>query len=204
MFFDIGSNIGKWALANVDSCDKIISVEASPITFKRLEANCNHDKITLLNYAVCNNKGEDITFYQAEADTISTINKEWLASETSRFYNYAYTEIRCKTITIDKLIEIYGVPDLIKIDVEGGEYECVSSLTQKVKLLCFEWASETNAITLNCLDYLLDLGYNQFCIQPGDDYTFRPQDSDYRDISAIKNMLMATVPKTDWGMMWCK
>ena len=204
MFFDIGSNIGKWALANVDSSDKIISVEASPITFKRLEDNCKHDKITLLNYAVCNNNGEDITFYQAEADTISTINKEWLACETSRFYNYAYTEITCKTITIDKLIEIYGLPDLIKIDVEGGEYECVSSLTQKVKLLCFEWASETNTITLNCLDYLLDLGYTQFCIQPGDDYTFRPTDGDYRDISVIKNTLLATVPKTDWGMIWCK
>lgn len=33
MFFDIGSNIGSWALANIDYCDKIISIEASPITF---------------------------------------------------------------------------------------------------------------------------------------------------------------------------
>ncbi len=32
-------------------------------------------------------------------------------------------------ITINKLIECYGVPDLIKIDVKGGEYECISLLT---------------------------------------------------------------------------
>ena len=50
------------------------------------------------------------------------------------------------TITIDKLIQEYGTPELIKIDVEGGEFECLSSLTQKVNNICFEWASETNDI----------------------------------------------------------
>ena len=124
MYFDIGSNIGKWSLSNINLCDKIISVEASPITFNRLVNHCKHDKIILLNYAVCN-QAEDITFYQADIDSLSTINKEWLTAETSRFYNHHYTEITCKTITIDKLIERYGLPDLIKIDVEGGEYECI-------------------------------------------------------------------------------
>ena len=32
MFFDIGSNISKWTLANIDQCNKIISIEASPKT----------------------------------------------------------------------------------------------------------------------------------------------------------------------------
>ena len=40
MYFDIGSNIGKWSLANINQCNKIISIEASPITFKRLVNNC--------------------------------------------------------------------------------------------------------------------------------------------------------------------
>jgi FkbM family methyltransferase len=50
MYFDIGSNIGSWSLANIKSCDKIISVEASPITFTRLVNNCKNDKIILLNF----------------------------------------------------------------------------------------------------------------------------------------------------------
>ena len=129
MFFDIGANIGSWSLMNINSCDKIISVEASPITFNKLKHNCKNDKIILLNYAVCNNNCNDITFYHANLDTVSTINKNWLTNDTSRFYNYPYTEITCKTTTIDKLIEQYGLPDLIKIDVEGGEYECIASLT---------------------------------------------------------------------------
>ena len=107
MYFDIGSNIGNWSLANINQCNKIISIEASPITFNRLVNNCKNDKIILLNYAVCNNNCNDITFYQAECDALSTINKEWLTTDTSRFYNYHYKEITCKTITIDKLIEQY-------------------------------------------------------------------------------------------------
>jgi FkbM family methyltransferase len=204
MYFDIGANIGNWSLANINQCDKIISVEASPITFKRLENNCKHDKIILLNYAVCNNNGNDIIFYQAENDVFSTINKDWLTHTASRFYNHPYTEIICKTISIDKLIEQYGVPDLIKIDVEGGEFECVRSLTQKVKLLCFEWASETNAITFNCIDYLFNLGYTQFFIQMEDYYSFRPQDNYFYDISTVKIKLLNTKLKLDWGMIWCK
>jgi FkbM family methyltransferase len=204
MYFDIGSNIGSWSLENINLCDKIISIEASTITFTRLVNNCKNDKIILLNYAVCNNNDDDITFYQANCDLLSTINKDWLTKDTSRFYNHPYIEITCKTITIDKLIEQYGMPDLIKIDVEGGEYECITSLTQKVQMLCFEWASETNVITFKCIDYLLNLGYTQFYIQNGDNYLFRPQDNDFYDIYTIKTKLSNTIPKEDWGMIWCK
>jgi FkbM family methyltransferase len=204
MFFDIGSNIGNWSLANINQCDKIISVEASPKTFIKLVNNCKNDKIILLNYAVCNNNCNDITFYQAESDVLSTVNKDWLTKDTSRFYNHPYTEITCKTISIDKLINQYGLPDLIKIDVEGGEYECICSLTQTVNLICFEWASETNSITFNCIDYLFNLGYTHYYIQNEDNYIFRPQDNDYYDIFTIKTKLLNTIPKQDWGMIWCK
>jgi len=204
MYFDIGANVGKWSLANLSQCDKIISVEASPITFQRLAQQCKHNNIVLLNYAVCNNSGQDITFYHAESDTLSTLNKQWLTAESSRFYNQRYTEIKCKTITLDKLIEQYGLPDLIKIDVEGGEYECISSLTQKNKLLCFEWASETNAITFKCLDYLHSLGYSHFYLQMQDHYTFRPLDNAFYDMATVNTKLMSTLPKQDWGMVWCK
>jgi FkbM family methyltransferase len=204
MYFDIGSNIGKWSLSNIESCDKIISVEASPITFGRLVEHCKHDRIVLLNYAVCDNSGKDIAFYQAECDTLSTINKDWLSDDTSRFYNYPYSVITCKTIGIDTLIEQYGLPDLIKIDVEGGEFECIRSLTQKVNLLCFEWASETNMITFNCMDYLFGLGFTQYYIQREDNYLFRPQDNAFYGIQTAKTKLLGTVSKVDWGMIWCK
>lgn len=205
MFFDIGANVGDWAKANIHKCNKIISVEASPITFDRLVNNCKDDKIVLLNFAVYNNNGEDITFYHATNHSeISTTNIDWLTSDTCRFYNQPYTQITCKTITLDKLITMYGMPDLIKIDVEGGEYECISSLSQKVKMLCFEWSSETNNITFKCVDYLSKIGFTEYYIQYEDRYTFAPSDTDFYDISLLKSELEHTIKKLDWGMIWCR
>lgn len=204
MFFDIGANIGNWSLANINNCEKIVAIEASPNTFNRLINNIgNNNKITCLNYAVCKSKDDYITFYESSADTLSTINKNWLVSEKSRFYNQTQiTEIKCKTISIDKLIEMYGIPELIKIDVEGGEFETITSLTHKVNNLCFEWASETNDITFKCLNYLESLGYNNFSIQYEDYYTYRPQN--YTDKETIIDFLNKTTPKREWGMIWVK
>lgn len=203
MIFDIGANIGRWTLANLDTTDRIIAVEASPITFSKLVQSCTHPNVTLLNYAVCANNGEDITFYHAVYDTLSTLNKEWLSSESSRFYNVPYHEIRCKTITLDRLIEEYGVPDLLKIDVEGGEYDCISSLTRKANMICFEWASETNAVTFKCIHHLIGLGYTKFYIQNEDEFTFRPKVDDFYDSQTTIERLEKTIPKHDWGMIWC-
>ena len=201
LFFDIGSHIGLWSIANMPNAKTIVSVEASPTTFKQLVKNISENKnIVALNYAVCNNNCQDITFYEAEANTLSTLNKEWLTSSESRFHNMRYGIIQCKTTTIDKLIESFGMPELIKIDVEGGEYDCVSSLTKKTKSLCFEWASET----IKCLDYLHELGFTHFYIQYKDDYTFRPSVQLYTtDMNKIKQELSNTIPRDHWGMIWC-
>jgi FkbM family methyltransferase len=204
MFFDIGANVGNWSLTNINNCDKIISVEASPNTFNRLVNNThNNNKIITLNYAVCNSDEEFIEFYNCSADTLSTINRDWLDSDKSRFYKqFNYNVIKCKTISIDKLIEMYGIPELIKIDVEGGEFQCLSSLTKKINNICFEWASETNDITFRCLDYLEMIGYTEFAIQFEDNYTYRPQL--YKDINFVKEQVNKTTPKKEWGMIWAK
>jgi FkbM family methyltransferase len=203
MFFDIGANIGEWSSHNVHLTDKIIAVEASPNTFKKLQHNIQkNNKIICLNYAVCNNDNKDITFYECEHDTLSTVNVDWLNDPKSRFYNYRYTTTNVKSVTLDSLIKEYGKPDLIKIDVEGGEYSCLQSLTTKVPLLCFEWASELNDITFNCLDYLYKLGFTDFFIQYEDNYNFRP--TTFISIDDVKNILNNCRPKQDWGMIWCK
>lgn len=205
LIFDIGSNIGNYSISNINKCNKIISIEASPNTYKRLIDNTKiFKKIIPLNYAVCNNNCNKIKFYEAKADVLSTINKDWLTNINNRFYNQPYNEIICDTITIDLLIKKYGMPSLIKIDVEGGEYECISSLSQKVPLLCFEWASETNNISIKCLNYLIKLGFTQFYIQYSDNFNFRPSNSYFKNYEFIKNELLKTINKKDWGMIWCK
>jgi FkbM family methyltransferase len=195
-------------MANIQSCDTIIALEPDPDTFIRLQQTTrDHPNIQCMNCAATSQypAATEIVFYKCSTEhTISTINPEWLASETSRFYGEPYTKTVCNAISLDRMIELYGVPDLIKIDVEGGEYDCVCSLTQKVDQLCFEWASEVNHITFQCLDHLQTIGFTQFYVQYGDDYTFRPTETEYFNADITKYILSQTVPKDHWGMMWCK
>ena len=207
MIFDIGANVGRWTLANIHFDDTIVCVEPDSTTFGTLLHNVQHNpKVQCINYAVCKNvksDNNDITFYKCHYDVLSTLNKEWLTSPDSRFYNTPYETITCKTITIDAMIAQFGVPSMIKIDVEGGEYECISSLTQKVDVLCFEWASELNDVTYKCMDHLSTLGFTKFCVQYEDHYAYRPPESLYTTLSIVKEELSRTTPKEHWGMVWC-
>lgn len=204
MYFDIGANIGKWSLTNIDNCDKIIAIEASPLTYSTLVNNCaKYSNIITLNFIVCNDKDEKKLFYHSFYDTLSTTNINWFIDITSRYYNVPYVKLECNTISIDNLISKYGMPDLIKIDVEGGEYDCISSLNHKVKLLCFEWTSEMKEIAYMCLDHLYTIGFRHFYVQYEDNYTFRPSILP-NNIFIAKQILKFTRDKIDWGMIWCK
>jgi FkbM family methyltransferase len=201
--FDIGANIGRWAIANSNDFNKIISVEASKNTFIKLSENIKqYNNIVALNYAVCSSSDEYVNFYYAESDVLSSLNEKWVNGSESRFKVNYTTEI-CKTISIDKLIEQYGLPEFIKIDVESYEFDCIKTLSKKIDILCFEWASENLDVALNCLNHLYKLGFTSFYIQMNsDEYKFRPYT--YTSINNVKNILINTTPKSEWGMIWCK
>ena len=130
-----------WAIGQKPKYYKIICVEASPQTFAKLQKICQHDRIELLNFAVCNNAvGQDVTFYEADFDTISTLIESWLKDESSRFYKACnYHKIVCKTIKFDDLIVQYGKPDL--------NLKVVNlSASRFFDLLCFEWAAESREV----------------------------------------------------------
>jgi FkbM family methyltransferase len=202
--FDIGANIGNWSLSNINNYSKIITVEASPSTYNKLLNNTkNSSNIIPVNKAISFQTGV-IEFYEAQNDVFSTTNKDWLCDPNNRFYGHPFKTINVQTLTLDELIDIYGIPDLIKIDTEGGEYNTIRSLTKKVDNLCFEWASETKEINFNCLDYLEQLGFSKFYLQMEDNYTFRPNINEYIDKETIKKQLLNTINKKDWGMIWCK
>jgi FkbM family methyltransferase len=208
IIFDIGANIGNWSLANVEKCDRVVAVEASPSTYQLLLESCgNHPKIQCVNAAVCHSQEKEITFYQCRNyNTLSTLNRDWFDDPQSRFYQLEYDAITCPTVSIDQLITRYGKPSFIKIDVEAAEYICLQSLTQAVDLLCFEWASETDAITQQCLDYASKvLGYQRFYLQFCDDpYDSRPPSDAFYSLEVLREKLAQTVPRQDWGMIWVK
>lgn len=203
--FDIGANVGAWSLANSDPSKRIIAVEASPITFETLRGRvAAHANIIPLNYAVSSDTSEFATFYHcARADTLSTLDLDWIKSEKSRFANYhaGMKTFNVPIISIDKMIATYGIPDLIKVDVEGAENIVIRSLTQKTPQLCFEWAAEWRDKYKEVVLHLSALGYTKFHVQIMDNYTYTP-DSYNLSSDDILAYLDNAKDKVDWGMIW--
>jgi hypothetical protein len=203
LIFDIGANIGRYALSNYYPSHTIICVEASPLTFKSLCNNTNKYKnIKCLNFAVTNSSEDYVTFYDCPTiNVLSTVDKAWLSDTSSRFCGTPYNQISVPTISIDKLIDTYGVPNILKIDVEGAENIVIKSLSKKINMLCFEWATEWNNKTFECIDHLHMLGYDKFHLQMEDSYTYRPSVFEY-SVDQLKKKLENTKNKIDWGMIW--
>ena len=110
--------------------------------------------------------------------------------------------IEVKTMSIDSLIEKYGIPDLLKIDVEGAEDQVINSLSMKVPILCFEWAAEWRNCINTCIDKLIGLGFTKFDVQNADEYSYRPASFNFSG-EGVKNLIKDAKDKEDWGMIWC-
>jgi hypothetical protein len=115
--------------------------------------------------AVSNKNGERLKFYEAEEDGLSTLNKDWLTVESMPYAGKPHREVEVNTITIDALADTYGKPDLIKIDVEGAEWQVFKGMTRKYETICFEWTFETMREHEEQLDYLYELGYREMAAQ---------------------------------------
>jgi FkbM family methyltransferase len=174
LIFDIGYNEGEFTEVCFGKYPNasVIAVEANPNLCVNPKRNFSLNyNFLLLNNLVSNVVGDAIDFYISPyASGVSTASTEFI--KNSRFTkgsknveanSIQWNEpIKVESVTIDSMIERYGIPDLIKIDVEGYEYTVLSGLTQKANDICFEWHEEEKDSLYKILDHLQSIGYTQF------------------------------------------
>ncbi|MCG9793885.1 FkbM family methyltransferase [Flavobacterium algicola] len=162
VFYDIGANFGNRIEAIIDTDITIIAVEPQVECIKFLRKKFGN-KIILLQNGLGSKKEIMKMHIAPNANILSSFSTEWINStkKSGRFDNIKWSETRdVEMITLDYLIEVYGKPDFVKIDVEGFELEVLKGLSQPVNMMSIEYTVPENVqALLDCLYYLNEL-YN--------------------------------------------
>ena len=116
---------------------KAVLVEANPTNFKTLP---NKDNYTLYNMVVSKNNDEVISFYE-------DLNSPYNGSKMFNYFNGV--EHKIKTITLESLMEKNNIDyiDILKIDIEGSEYEILPNISDE----CY---SKIKQITVEFHDFI--------------------------------------------------
>lgn len=166
LLFDIGANRGDATVAGLNKGYDVVALEPAPRIFAELVKNFIYNpRVTPLRYAVSDKDYERVKFYECVEDGLSTLDKDWLTKDGMPYAGKSHRECEVTTITIDRLCEVYGEPDLIKIDVEGAEWAVLKGMTRKYSKLAMEWTFETLDEHDKQCDYLYSLGYRSVAPQ---------------------------------------
>lgn len=164
-----------------------------------------NSKLHIDNRAISHARGTQ-EFKLANVDTISTLSTDWV--ENSRFTG-EYTwdnSIMVETLTLSDAIAEYGIPDYIKIDTEGYEYEILTNFHEFLPntLFAFEWAEEQKEKIVKILNHINALGYKNFAYTEGDPVLFDEQISwsDFDNFKLIDTLDSSR--KALWGMIYFK
>lgn len=159
--FDVGANIGNRTKVFLKMGAKVVSVEPQNNCIEILKGIYgNNPNFSLIEMALGATDGESEMLI-SDVHQISSLSKEWIDSvkKSGRFPTAQWRKSNIvKVTTLDRLIEEYGIPDFVKIDVEGFEYQVIQGLSKPIKTLSFEFTIENHEAMLNVLSHLASIG----------------------------------------------
>jgi FkbM family methyltransferase len=169
LIFDIGANDGHKTVAFLQTCKKVVCCEPDEQNFQLLQIRFRNykRKLILLKKAVSDHIGEAILQVHHAGSAFNTLNQKWaslLEEQGEKYWNeriHFRSKQAVQLTTLNELIEQYGQPDFIKIDVEGSELQVLSGLNQKINWISFEsFLPEFRDELLGCINHLQQLDAN--------------------------------------------
>ena len=202
--FDVGANVGHRSRMFHRLGATVVAVEPQLPCIRHLEVVFRRsERFHLVRSALGASVGEAEMLISNES-TISTLSAEWvrMVKESGRFATSQWNQRAIVPVeTLDNLIERYGTPAFVKIDVEGFEKEVIAGLSRPVGALSLEYTPENIEGTLSCIQQLCDIAPCEFQYSDGETLEFALPD--WVDADSIRSVL-EQVPLNDFGDVYVR
>ncbi|HWC94925.1 MAG TPA: FkbM family methyltransferase [Pseudolabrys sp.] len=191
LVFDVGAHVGDRLASFARLGARVVALEPQPALARVLRLlHGRKPDVAIEAVAVGRSAGTTELKINPDNPTVSTASADFVSAAQSApgWQEQRWTRaLRVPVTTLDALIEKYGAPAFIKIDVEGFEAEALAGLTRPVKALSFEFTTIQRDVALDCVARCGALGYRRFNAALGESQQFAH--ADWIDGEAIARWL---------------
>jgi FkbM family methyltransferase len=204
--FDIGAHVGNRSRSWSRLGASVIAVEPQPDFARFLRWLFRSDaKVTVREQAVGARPGILRLLVSPRTPTVTTGSPDFIAA-TTKVPSFAWVQwdsaVEVPVTTLDELIASHGLPDFVKIDVEGMEHEVLAGLSRPLPAVSLEFVPAALDGTLASLDRLEQLSRYRYNVSLGESLTM--EFAAWVDGPTIRRWLLGQAPTEKSGDVYAR